>query len=172
MDREGVPEPARRNVIGTPDTLIHEYLFSSRDGAERSRDTQSAQVLGNLLQSILQVDGIAQALGKDRVFEMFNEVFRMSGAHDLKLVTDEYDEQQEAQGTENEQFLEQMKQQFPMIVKTLQELGKAVASMSGVPAELQNQGPGAMPPAQPEQAAQVQATQQPQTQPTQQTQLI
>jgi len=172
VDREGVPEPARRNVIGTPDTLIHEYLFSSRDGAERSRDTQSAQVLGNLLQSILQVDGIAQALGKDRVFEMFNEVFRMSGAHDLKLVTDEYDEQQEAQGTENEQFLEQMKQQFPMIVKTLQELGKAVASMSGVPAELQNQGPGAMPPAQPEQAAQVQATQQPQTQPTQQTQLI
>ena len=37
---------------------------------------------------------MAQSLGKERIFNMFNEIFRMSGAHDLKLEVDEADEQQ------------------------------------------------------------------------------
>lgn len=126
------PGPASRNVIGTPSTLIHEYLFSSRDGAERARDTQSAQVLGNLLQSILQIEGIAQSLGQERIFNMFNEVFRMSGAHDLKLETDEYDNSSEQQKTiEDEQFFQQMKQQFPQVLKSLQELAQVVQGLAG-----------------------------------------
>ena len=50
------PGPVSRNIMGKPDQLIHEYLFSSRDGAERSRDTQSAQVLGQLLSNIMQIE--------------------------------------------------------------------------------------------------------------------
>jgi hypothetical protein len=124
--------PASRNIIGTPTTLIHEYLFSSRDGAERARDTQSAQVLGNLLQSVLQLEGIAQSLGKERIFEMFNEIFRLSGAHDLKLETDEYDDSAEQQKTiQDEQFFQQLKQQFPQVLQSLQELAQVVQGLAG-----------------------------------------
>jgi len=126
------PGPASRNIIGTPENLIHEYMFTSRDGAERARDTQSAQVLGNLLQSILQLEGVAQGLGKERIFEMFNEIFRLSGAHDLKLETDEYDDSAEQQKTiQDEQFFQQMKQQFPQVLKSLQELAQVVQGLAG-----------------------------------------
>ena len=127
------PGPASRNIIGKPDNLIHEYLFTSRDGAERSRDTQSAQVLGQLLQGILQLDGIGQALGKERIFGMFNEVFRMSGAHDLKLETDEYDDSaEEAKSIEDAQFMTQLKQQWPQVMKTLESLAQVVQGMGGM----------------------------------------
>ena len=134
------PGPVSRNIIGKPDQLTHEYLFSSRDGAERSRDTQSAQVLGQLLSNIMQIEGVAQALGKERVFSMFNEVFRMSGAHDLKLETDEYDESAEQQKTiEDEQFFAQMKEQFPQVVQTLQKLSEVVQGMSGMQQQMATQ---------------------------------
>lgn len=127
------PGPVSRNIIGSPDNLIHEYLFTSRDGAERARDTQSAQVLGQLLAQIMQIEGVSQALGKERIFQMFNEVFRLSGAHDLKLETDEYDgSQEQAKTIEDEQFMTQLKQQFPQVVQTLQKLSEVVQGMSGM----------------------------------------
>ena len=126
------PGPASRNIIGTPSNLIHEYLFTSRDGAERARDTQSAQVLGNLLQSILQIESVAQGLGKERIYGMFNEIFRLSGAHDLKLETDEYDDSAEQQKTiEDEQFFQEMKKQFPQVLQSLQELAQIVQGIAG-----------------------------------------
>ena len=80
-DTGDLPEvPRRRNVLGFPMDLQHEYMFSSRDGAERARDVQSAQVLGQLLQQLLQVPELAQSVGKERIFDILNEVFRMSGA--------------------------------------------------------------------------------------------
>lgn len=123
-------DSTKRNVIGDPFNLIHEYLFTSRDGAERARDTQSAQVLGNLLQNILQLDGLPQALGKERMFQMFNEIFRMSGAHDLKLEVDQADEEQEMGSIENEQFMEQLKKQWPLVIQTLQQLAKSTINQN------------------------------------------
>jgi hypothetical protein len=107
-------------------------MFTSRDGAERARDTQSAQVLGNLLQSVLQLEGVAQSLGKERIFNMFNEIFRLSGAHDLKLETDEYDDSAEQQKSiQDEQFFQQLKQQFPQVLQSLQELAQVVQGLAG-----------------------------------------
>lgn len=123
-------DSTKRNVIGDPINLIHEYLFTSRDGAERARDTQSAQVLGQLLQNILQLDGLPQALGKERMFQMFNEIFRMSGAHDLKLEVDQADEEQEMGSIENEQFMEQLKKQWPIVIQTLQQLAKSTINQN------------------------------------------
>ena len=98
----------------------------------------------------MQMEGVAQALGKDRMFQMFNEVFRMSGAHDLKLETDEYDDSAEQQKTiEDEQFFQQMKEQFPQVVQTLQKLSEVVQGMSG----MQQQMATAPTPQQPEQKA-------------------
>lgn len=158
-------ESTKRNVIGTPKNLIHEYLFTSRDGAERARDTQSAQVLGQLLQTIMQLDGLPQALGKARMFELFNEVFRMSGAHDLKLEVDQADEEQELGSIENEQFVEQIKKQWPMVIQTLQQLAQLTKQQGSPPPQELGEGevaPGlpAEPQPQPQQQAQAAPDQQ------------
>ena len=83
--------PAKRiTVTGVPAQFEYDYYFSSRDGAERGSNTQSAQVLTQLTQFILSSPGIAQAIGKERLFELFNEIFRLSGAaFDLKLEIDD-----------------------------------------------------------------------------------
>jgi hypothetical protein len=157
-------EATKRNVIGNPENLIHEYLFTSRDGAERARDTQSAQVLGQLLQGVLQLDGMAQALGKERMFEMFNEVFRMSGAHDLRLEVDQADQEQEMGSIENEQFLEQLKKQWPVVVQTLQQLAQMGKQSAPPPQDLAQgevaPGTPGQPQSQPQQKAQVAPDQQ------------
>ena len=154
----------RRNIIGEPSTLVHEYLFSSRDGAERSRDTQSAQVLSQLLQGIMQTEPIAQALGKERLFTLANEVFRMSGAHDLKLETDEADAEDEDMGIESHQFMEQLKEQWPQVLQAVQQLMQvAQQAAGGVP-------PGASPEASPG-APSMEPEQQPQLSPEQEVQV-
>lgn len=158
---EGLPQAASRNIIGEPANLIHEYLFTSRDGAERARDTQSAQVLGQMMQGVLQVEGMTQALGKDRIFMLMNEVFRLSGAHDLKLETDEADAEQEMGDMQNEQFIQGLKEQWPQLVQAVQQL---MQMAQGQPQQAQQPAPPAgAPPMEPEQ--------QPQTSPDQQVQL-
>ena len=122
VEVSGDASMTKRNVIGNPANLIYEYLFSSRDGAERARDTQSAQVLGQLIMQLLQVPDMAQALGRERVFNMFNEIFRLSGAHDLKLEIDEMDEAQEMDNVGNEQFINQIKEQWPQVLQAVQAL--------------------------------------------------
>ena len=85
-NRPGDPRAKRITVTGSVGALEYDYYFSSRDGAERASNTQSAQVLTQLAQFILSAPNIAQAIGKERLFEMFNEIFRLSGAaFDLRL---------------------------------------------------------------------------------------
>lgn len=90
--------PARRQftVIGNPEHLIHEVNFNSRDGAERSSNQQGAQVLTQLLGQLFRagrsMPDIINTVGKKNIKMMFNEIFRMSGAYDLKLETSEDDE--------------------------------------------------------------------------------
>lgn len=77
-------------VIGTRDMLVYDYVFNSRDGAERSSSTQSAEILSNLMQALLQQPELAAAIGKKRLFAIINEIFRQSGAgFDLKLEVNE-----------------------------------------------------------------------------------
>ena len=122
--------PRRRNVLGLPTSLQHEYMFSSRDGAERARDVQSAQVLGQLLQQLMQVPELAQAVGKDRIFDMLNEIFRMSGAgYDLLLETDETDDQQVTQSLQREQFMDNLQQQMPQLLELIQNLNQRVGGI-------------------------------------------
>lgn len=83
-------EPMARNVLGTPATLVHEYLFSSRDGPERAINVKSAETLTNLLGQILQIPPVIEAVGKRRLFDIINEIFRKSGAgFDIKLELEE-----------------------------------------------------------------------------------
>lgn len=75
----------RHTVIGSKKNLIHDYIFTSRDGSERSSNVQEAQALIQLFQIISQTPVILEALGKDKYYELLNEIARKSGATDIKL---------------------------------------------------------------------------------------
>jgi hypothetical protein len=76
----------RYTVIGTKRKLIHDYIFTSRDGSERPVNTQAANTLVQLLGQVLAVPSVAQAAGKEKIYNIFNEIFRLSGAGiDLNL---------------------------------------------------------------------------------------
>ena len=123
---------AKRTVIGTPDILLHEYNFSSRDGAERAVNTQSAQTLAGLLQQVVSVQPIMQAVGTEKVLEIMNEIFRLSGAaYDLNVETDS----QEDMSLANAQFVEQLKQTVPQITQIIQGMNQEVQSIKGALAQ-------------------------------------
>jgi hypothetical protein len=98
------------------------------------------------------------------MFEMFNEVFRMSGAHDLRLEVDQADQEQEMGSIENEQFLEQLKKQWPVVVQTLQQLAQMGKQSAPPPQDLAQgevaPGTPGQPQSQPQQKAQVAPDQQ------------
>lgn len=82
-------EARRHTVIGSKEQLRHDYIFTSRDGAERPSNSQAANVLVQL-SAMLQNPVLAEAIGKEKLYEIFNEIFRLSGAGvDLKLEVQE-----------------------------------------------------------------------------------
>lgn len=67
-------------IMGSLRNLVYDYYFDSRDGAERVVNTQGAQVVMQLLQSILQIPQLAQKMGLTFIYDMVNLVIRLSGA--------------------------------------------------------------------------------------------
>lgn len=123
---------AKRTIIGTPEVLLHEYNFSSRDGAERAVNTQSAQTLAGLLQQVVSAQPIMQAVGTEKIIEIMNEIFRLSGAaYDLNIETDT----QEDLSLANAQFVEQLKQTVPQITQILQGMNQEVQTIKGALAQ-------------------------------------
>ena len=80
------PQSERRyTVIGEKHNLIHDYVFNSRDGSERSSNMAAANILIQML-PVLQNPQMLQALTKEKYYEILNAVFRNSGAGvDLNL---------------------------------------------------------------------------------------
>ena len=138
--------PRGRNLIGTPKNLVHEYLFSARDGAERSRDMQAAQTLATVFQQVIAIPDIAQSMGKERVFTIINEIFRMSGAgHDLNMAIDEADEEQELE-LGNQAFIEDMRKKFPQMEQVMQQIIMAMQGGQGQGGPPQGASPQGAPP--------------------------
>lgn len=116
----------RTTVIGSRMTLMHDYIFTTRDGAERPVNTQSANTLVQLISQVLSNPTVAQACGKSKIFELFNEVFRLSGAGvDLNLELKE--------GESNDlgpDEMAQMKQTVEQLTQMMQQLGGHVQQNS------------------------------------------
>lgn len=78
-------------VQGEKGALVHDYIFTSRDGADRPSNSQAATVLAQLLTSIGSLHPSAQtailsAMGKEKLLELFNTIFRLADAGaDLNL---------------------------------------------------------------------------------------
>ncbi|MFZ8889231.1 MAG: hypothetical protein ACO2YV_01225 [Pseudomonadales bacterium] len=82
--------PLKTPIMGKPSSLVFDYYFNSRDGADRVLNSQGATIMAQLLGQLMQVPMIAEAFGKKRLFEWANEIVRMSGAAiDLKLELDD-----------------------------------------------------------------------------------
>jgi len=72
-------------VMGTPENIRHNYIFTSRDGSERSNNINAANALIALF-GVIKDPMILEAVGKEKLFEMLNAVFRMMDAGvDLNL---------------------------------------------------------------------------------------
>lgn len=72
--------PVKTRIMGSLRNLRYDYYFDSRDGAERPQNAKGAQVVQQLLASLLQIPGIPQAMGKKTIYDMVNTIIRMSGA--------------------------------------------------------------------------------------------
>lgn len=115
------PSGARRTtVVGSKLNLIHNHIFTSRDGAERPVNTQAANTLVQLLQFLGAMPMAIQSLGKERLYSILNQIFRMSGAGaDLLLELEE--------GEEND-FGEDQVAQMQGIIQQLAEAFKQTAA--------------------------------------------
>lgn len=72
-------------LIGTPESIRHNYIFTSRDGSERANNINAANALIALF-GVIKDPMILNAVGKEKLFEMLNAVFRMMDAGvDLNL---------------------------------------------------------------------------------------
>ena len=87
---EGQIVPLKTPIYGKVSSLVYDYYYDSRDGGDRPLNSQGANIMGALLGQFMQVEAIAKAFGKKRLFEWANEIARMSGAPaDLKLALDD-----------------------------------------------------------------------------------
>lgn len=113
---------AQQQVMGTKEKLIHDYTFTARDGADRASNAQSAQTLVQLLGQVASIPSVLQAMGKDKLYSMINEVFRMSGAgFDLNL---------EVADGESNDFGPDDQQQQQQMQQGMQQIGQAVQKQS------------------------------------------
>ena len=116
----------RRTVLGTTRNAVHDYIFTTRDGAERPVNTQAANALVQLLAQLLPVPTVLQAMGKEKLYNIVNEIFRMSGAGlDLNLEMREGDD--DTLGVDQ---IQQMAQMLEQLQGALQQLAEATKQNS------------------------------------------
>jgi hypothetical protein len=122
----GIPD--QDNIIkvrGLMERLVHDYSFSTRDGAERMNNPQTAMTLIQLFQSIVSQDVVIQAMGKDKLYEIINTIFRMTGTGvNLNLTV---------QPGEDNQFTNQS-----AVVEAVNELGQTIMSNDARISDLEN----------------------------------
>lgn len=130
----------RRTIIGTTSNLVHDYIFTSRDGSERALNTMSAQNLIQLFQIITQSQMLLPSIPKDKLFEIVNEIFRLLGATDLRL--------QPPPGEEGQSVMEggMPPEAMQQIAQMVQQNSADIQQIAGV---IQGQGAAQPPPQQP-----------------------
>lgn len=112
--------PTEYTVIGTPKNLIHDYIFTTRDGDDRPVDTQAANTLVQLMGMFLSSPAATQKGAKSKVYAMMNEIFRKSGSG-LDIVFDLEEGEEDSFGPSE---LEQMQQTVEQMVASMQQLAQ------------------------------------------------
>lgn len=131
----------RRTITGTVSNLVHDYVFSSRDGSERSLNTMSAQNLIQLFQIITQSQVLLPSIPKEKLFEIVNEIFRLLGATDLRLQAPPGEEGQPVTGGADQEIQQGMQQ----IIQAVEQNASAIQTLSGGAGQQQQQQPPPQP---------------------------
>ena len=128
-------DTAKHTVTGSVRSLVHDYIFTTRDGDDRPVNTQSANTLIQLMGQVLAVTSIAQALGKEKLYDIFNEIFRMSGAGvDLNLTLQEGEDNSLGQSDIDalKQELQQVEQAMTQLVGQVKQNSQDIAGQEQV----------------------------------------
>jgi hypothetical protein len=128
-------------VLGNKRAIEHDYIFTSRDGAERASNQQAAVNLTEGLKSILPIPAVQEALTRNGLFGILNEYFRLSGAYDLKLPDDDPQGNEPISPAANEQFQEALGQ----ITSTLEEHAKQLKGIEQIMQQLSRAGTNGAP---------------------------
>jgi len=148
--------PKRHTLSGWKGNLLHDYIFTSRDGAERTINSQAATTLVQLVSSLLVQPNIMEALGKEKFYEIINEIFRLSGTGvdlNLELKDGENDGFGVSQDAQVMQIIEQLVQQVQqsaqdteqmkqILSQAIEELGAIKAAIPPLPPPPQPFGAG------------------------------
>lgn len=115
------------SVRGPKAALVHDYIFTVRDGAERTGNTQASR---SIIELIRAMSGMAQpvqeaiwgAMGKEKVYEIFNLVFQLADIGvDLKLELDPGEDPALLPGS-NAELMDQLKQMAEMTAQNSEDL--------------------------------------------------
>jgi len=164
VESDVIVEPDKavyHTVTGTKSKLFYNYVYTSRDGAQRPVNTEAANVLVQLI-NLLQNPMIAQAVGRERMYNIINEIFRLSGSGiDLKLELEE--NEPNALGVDKQAQVEQVlsqlaslseqgqqvdqaqQQQIAQINAKLEELNSIIKELIAQVAEISRRAPDQMP---------------------------
>ena len=134
----GVAMTGYQRVTGNKMSLNHDYMFTSRDGGNRAGGPQGAQVLVQLVQAIggLQPEiqnAVLSAMGKSKVYELFNSIFRMTDAGvdlNLELKPGETDELTISQDKQFQQMMQKLATQVQHEAVTGQTQAQAIQAIT------------------------------------------
>jgi len=122
------PRVKRRTVTGDVQALVYDYNFTSRDGADRPVNSQAAAALVQSLSQIMAVPQAFMALGKEKLYSILNEIFRLSGAgFDLNLELKEGEDDSLGQND-----VDVLKQTVEQIVQALNQTAQEIAKQQSV----------------------------------------
>lgn len=122
-------------LIGTREFLVHDYIFTSRDGAERASNVQTAQYLSEILKTLFPIPAFQELLTKGQFKTIVNELFRTTGAFDMNIEPSQGDEQPVAPSASEqvEKTLESITQITEQNSSAIQKLIQQVSKLSGTP---------------------------------------
>lgn len=73
-------DASQTDVLGNKQSLVFEYVFSGRGQSTRASNVRTAEVMVQLLSQLVQIPGLLQDLGKERLYQFINAIVRASGA--------------------------------------------------------------------------------------------
>jgi len=118
----------QQTITGSKNSLVHDYIFNSRDGAVRTQSVEAAQAIFQFLGTITGNEAMVKAVGQKQLFEMITEAFRLSGTTiTLKLNPESEGDQQTPEGAPS---MEEILQVIQQNAQGVQELDGAVTQIA------------------------------------------
>lgn len=126
-------------VLGTTRNLVYDYYFTSRDGANRIRNTEAANTLTQLL-GMISAPGIMEAVGEqypEIVKKAINEVFRLTSSVGLQIEEDVSGENPVTNIQRITQVLGEFGSKFQEMAQRDEVIAKKVGELEAVISKLQ-----------------------------------